>query len=508
MKLFKASQIRELDQFTIVNEPISSIELMERASIKLFRVFKMRYKRQSNVIVFAGPGNNGGDGLALARLLLNDDYNVQVFLCTKPDKLSPDCRSNYDRLNSIGADISIASTKNLPELSNKIVVDALFGSGLSRKADGIFGDIIQHINNSNCEVFSIDIPSGLFCESNIHNEADHIIKANLTVTFQVPKLAFFFAENEKFTGKIRIEDIGLMKEAIEKTETPFSILDQHYISSIYAEPLKFSHKGTKGHALLISGSQGKMGASVLASKGCLRAGIGLLTTHVPCCGYPILQNTVPEAMASIDRTEFHISGIPELDTFNAIGVGPGIGIKTNTQLMLKDLLTRCKIPIVIDADGLNIISKDKSLLELLPDNCILTPHPGEFERLFGSFTDGFERTLKQIELSMSLKCVIVLKGAHTSITTPQGKCYFNSTGNPGLATAGSGDVLTGILVSLLAQGYAADQAALMGVWLHGKAADIYLEEHSMESLISSDICLYLGKAFKTLNEERTTNIYF
>jgi ADP-dependent NAD(P)H-hydrate dehydratase / NAD(P)H-hydrate epimerase len=494
MKLFTADQIRSLDKYTIENEPISSIDLMERAAGKLFKVIKKRYKHNRKVVVFAGPGNNGGDGLALARLLSNDDYTVDVYLFTQKDKLSPDCKANYDRLISIGVQPEIIHPSKLPNLENTVVIDAIFGSGLSRKAEGTFGKVIHYINQQNCTVVAVDIPSGLFCESNSDNDPESIIQANFTVSFQVPKMAYLFAENEQFSGHVIIEDIGLMKEAMEKTPSLYKLIDKTDASQILKKRKKFSHKGTYGHALLLAGSYGKMGAAILSSQACLKSGVGLLTAHVPRCGYDIFQISVPEAMACIDRSEYLITGLPDVSPYNAIGIGPGIGTKPNTVTLMKELLDKYSGALVIDADGLNILAQNKELLDKLPENTILTPHPGEFARLFGSYKDGFERMQKQIELSKQYKCVIVLKGAHTAVTNPDGLCYFNTTGNPGMATAGSGDTLTGMILSFLAQGYTSFEAAQIAVWLHGKSADMYVINQGMEALTATDIINGIGTA--------------
>lgn len=508
MKLFTAEQIRELDTYTIENEPISSVDLMERASTKLFRAIKKLYRQDKPVVVFAGPGNNGGDGLALARLLTNDEFKVQVFVFKKADKLSPDCKVNYDRLLSIGNNPAIINTKKLPDLNGTLVIDAIFGSGLSRKAGGDFGSVIQHINAQDCEVVSVDIPSGLFCESNLDNDPESIIQATYTISFQVPKMAYLFAENEQYTGNVIIEDIGLLKEAMDAIHTPYKLMDTKQVSDLLKKRSKFSHKGNYGHAMLFAGSYGKMGAAILSSRSCLKSGVGLLTSHIPKCGYDIFQTSVPEAMACVDRSEYQLTGLPDISSYNAIGIGPGIGTKPNTVLLMKELLEKCTVPLVIDADGLNILSQEKKLIEQLPENSILTPHPGEFQRLFGSFKDGYERMLKQIEYSKRYNCIIVLKGAHTAITGPDGNCMFNTTGNPGMASAGSGDVLTGMVLSFLAQGYSSLHAASIAVWLHGKSADLYTLKQSMESLTATDIIDGIGSAIGDFYSDSGKENYF
>jgi ADP-dependent NAD(P)H-hydrate dehydratase / NAD(P)H-hydrate epimerase len=496
VKLFKSTQIHEIDAYTIANEPIKSGDLMERAASKLFKVFRSKFNQASDVVFFIGPGNNGGDGLALARMLYNSDFKVAVFLACKPDKLAGDAKLNFDRLQSIGLQPVILSEKDvLPVLDRKIVVDALFGSGLSRPLEGLYRNIVQHINNSKGIVFSIDIPSGLFGESNKNNDRSAVVIAHITVAFQFPRLSFLLAENEHFLGQVIIEDIGLHSEGIQRTPTPFWLLTREHVSRLLIPRKRFSHKGTYGHALLISGSYGKMGAAVLASRACLKSGVGLLTTQIPRKGYEIMQTAIPESMVNIDRSEILVSEFPDLSPFSAIGLGPGIGIKHNTALMTALLIEQSDKPMVIDADGINILAQNKELLNKLKPGTVLTPHPGEFQRLFGTFDCQFERLEFQMKMSVQHKLVIVLKGAFSTITTPDGMCYFNPTGNPGMASAGSGDVLTGIILSMLSQGYSSDVAAIISVWVHGRAADIYASENGMEALTATDIIDNLGKAF-------------
>ena len=496
MKLFKSTQIHEIDAYTIANEPIKSVELMERAASKLYKVFRSKFNHASDVVFFIGPGNNGGDGLALARMLYNSDFNAEVFIVCKPDKLSADAKINFDRLQSIGLQPVLLSEKDtLPILERKIVVDALLGSGLSRPLEGLYSKIVHHINSSKGIVFSIDIPSGLFGESNKGNDRSAIVIADITVSFQFPRLSFLLAENEHFLGQVVIEDIGLHSEGIKKTVSPFSLLTREFVSKQLIPRKRFSHKGTYGHALLISGSYGKMGAAVLASRACLKSGVGLLTTQIPRLGYEIMQTAIPESMVNIDRSEILVSEFPDLTPFSAIGLGPGIGTKHNTALMTTALIEQSDKPMVIDADGINILAQQKGLLQKLKPGTILTPHPGEFQRLFGAFDCQFERLEHQMKMSVEHQLVIVLKGAFSTITTPDGMCYFNPTGNPGMASAGSGDVLTGIILSLLSQGYSPVNAAIVSVWVHGRAADIYAVDNGMEALTATDIIDNLGKAF-------------
>lgn len=504
MKILNAEQIRKADAYTIEHEPITSIDLMERAASMCCSWINENLGNNLSIKIFAGPGNNGGDGLAMARLL-NEDNQVTVYMLSDPDKLSPDARENYKRLTRHSDDIyNLEESCTLPEIYEAdVVIDAMFGSGLSRPLTGLAARVVQHINESGATVIAVDLPSGLYCDQNTYENPDAIVKAHYTLTFQMPKLSFFFAENQIFTGEWYYLDIELLPEAIDLQNSDYLMIENEDVALSLKQRGKFDHKGTFGHALLMAGSFGKMGAAVLASKACLRSGAGLITTHLPSKGYEIIQITVPEAMVSADASSDHLSSLPDLTKFSAIGVGPGIGTNDYTGFLLQQLLKTVKAPLVLDADALNLLAAHPERLELLPKNTILTPHPGEFDRLAGPSANGFERHLKQIKFSKEQKVIIVLKGAHTSITSPDGCCRFNTTGNPGMATAGSGDVLTGIILSLLAQGYEPIQAAITGVYLHGLAGDIAASNVGVESLIASDIIKNISNAFMTIRSGET-----
>jgi ADP-dependent NAD(P)H-hydrate dehydratase / NAD(P)H-hydrate epimerase len=498
MKIFRSSQIREIDHFTIHNEPIKSIDLMERAASKITQWIIQHMSNDIAIQVYVGPGNNGGDALVVARQLAHQNFKPEVFIVRISEKLSPDCEINLNRLKketSIKV-IELFSKNDLSEIpSETILIDGIFGSGLTRKPDGLAKETINHINNSKATIISIDIPSGLFGEDNSTNDSESIIKATYTLTLQFPKLSFFLPENEDYIGKWFILPIGLHPEIIKNTKTPFMFVQHDFIKENLKIRKKFSHKGTFGHVLLISGSYGKMGAAILAAKASLRTGSGLVTVHIPKLGYKIMQTALPEAMVSIDESDLIFSGLNNSLDYSSIGIGPGIGTKPNTVKGFTSLLNNYRNPLVIDADALNILSEHNELIRLIPENSILTPHPKEFERLVGKWKNDYERLQVQIEFAVKNKIVVVLKGAHTSIACPNGDCYFNCTGNPGMATAGCGDVLTGIILSLLGQGYEPKFAAIIGVYLHGLAADIAVEKTSQEALIASDIIENLGNAF-------------
>ncbi len=498
MKILPIEKVRQGDSYTIENEPISDIDLMERAALALKEWFLNHISKDLTIKVFCGSGNNGGDGLALARLLNTAGYPVEACVLKSGQKLSLACQVNYDRLfKKSGVRIyDLTEEDDFPEISGEdIVVDAIFGSGLSRPVKGFPAGLIRHINKNNAVVIAVDVPSGLFCDETNSQNPGAIIEADVTLTFQFPKYAFLFAENFKYVGLWEVLPIGIHEDFIREVEVDNYLIGIEDCRSIFKPRVKYAHKGHFGHALLVAGSYGKMGAAVLASKACLRTGAGLLTTHIPARGYNVMQTAVPEAMVSIDPSECAFSGMIEMSNYNAIGIGPGIGTKEETQKALKLLIQGAEIPLLFDADAINILGANRTWLSFLPKHCIFTPHPREFERLVGKASSDFDRIQLQREFSFRYQSYIILKGAHTSISCPDGRCYFNSTGNPGMATGGSGDVLTGVILGLLAQYYHPKEASILGVYLHGLAGDTAMEERSMESLIATDIIENLGKAF-------------
>jgi len=503
MKIFPASLIAEIDRYTILNEPISDIDLMERASRSIANYITDQTVFSGEVFVFCGTGNNGGDGLAVARMLANVEsrFSLHVFILNYGNGLKNSPSINLERLKTQGkSEINFINNENdFPVLNDDIlVIDALFGNGLNRPLEGKAALLVRHINNSGALIFSIDVPSGLMGEDNSSINPENIIRADETLTFQFPKVSFLFPENEKYVGDWQVLDIGLHPGAIKSIASPYFFLEQDDIKEIMRPREKFSHKGTFGHALLISGAYGKMGAAVLSSKACLRSGVGLLTTHIPAKGVSVLQTAIPEAMLSIDESETIFTGASNIRAFSAIGIGPAIGQAVDTQKAFFELIKASGKPMVIDADALNILGMNPNWIEKLPNGSILTPHPKEFERLSGEKSFGFQRLQKALAIAKQNQVFIVLRGAHSAIVCPDGEVYFNSTGNPGMATAGSGDVLTGIILSLLAQGYNSKDAALVGVYVHGLAGDIAATQKGEISLIASDIIENLSNAFKLL----------
>lgn len=500
MKILTAQQTREADAYTIKNEPIKSIDLMERASQKCVDWLINEYDVSTSFTVFCGVGNNGGDGLVIARMLQQKGYQLSLYIVHFSAPHTVDFSINLDKTKFLGIDpVLLTEESSQFEISpNSVVIDAIFGSGLTRPIDGFIAGIVHHINECEATVVAIDMPSGLFSESNYISRIKNIVQADYTLTFQQPKLTMFFPENFKYVGEFVVLDIGLHENFLNEVETTNYYITSDYIKSILHHRNKFSHKGTFGHALLIAGSEGKMGAEVLSAKACLRTGVGLLTVQIPKKGLNIMQTVIPEVMCITDESDDCISTSIEISSYTSIGIGPGLGQAIPTQHVLKLLIQNSNKPLVIDADALNILSENHTWLAFLPAESILTPHPKEFERLFGKWRSDEERLEKQKQESIKNNVIIVLKGANTSISLPDGAVYFNSTGNPGMATAGSGDVLTGIITSLLAQGYTAKEAAVLGVYLHGLSGDLARDKVGINSLMASDIIDSIQLAYKYL----------
>jgi len=482
-KILTSSQTRQLDAQTMVAQEITSYELMERAVVALFAKMKTVVPDVSgkNFVVIAGTGNNGGDGLGLARMLKNENANVSVWFCDFSQKISDECRKNMDLVREMDSEcVIMLSSTNFNELTipdDAIVIDAMFGTGLGRCVTGKYAEVIGIVNKAKAKVWSIDIPSGLFGEDNLANDGA-IIKANHTFAIGNLPLSAMFAENSRFYGMILLVDIGHDEKSKEAMSSNFAMIEKFDIAKMLKIRHPFDHKGTFGHALLIAGSRGKAGAAVMASRACLRSGVGLLSVLSPEDICEIMQISVPEAMYMDGWTENE-------NNFTAIGIGPGIGLGDSAQKLVNEVLD-CGKPCVVDADALNIIAKDTALLDKI-SNCILTPHPKEFERLFGKFSSAVERLHFMSDFSVKHHCVIVLKGGVTSISLSDGHILFYIGMNPGIATGGSGDVLTGITASMLAQGYTIDNAAVASVWIHGETGKLASSEYGMISTIATDI---------------------
>ncbi|MEN8138904.1 MAG: NAD(P)H-hydrate dehydratase [Bacteroidota bacterium] len=503
MKILSPSQIKEADLFTIKNEPIPSIELMERAAMQCYNwVVKNLYKDKP-IDIFCGVGNNGGDGLVISRLLINAGWNIRTYIVEFSGNFSDDFKINYERLKGLTDIIHIKDFNTIPVIDGGYIIDAIFGVGLSKAPVGFTKSLIEKINKSNARVIAIDMPSGLYAQQKT-DDTNSIIKADYTLTFQSVKLSLLLPEYAEFSGSFEVLDIGLLKEYIDSTESYYHLLDKSFVSGLWKKRKKFSHKGSYGHSLIVGGSTGKIGAILLTTKAAVKSGSGLVTSLIPKCGYQVLQTAVPEAMVLMEG-ENHLDSLYYSIKPTAIGIGPGLGTVVGTHELLKSFLEDNRTPMVLDADALNHLSQHREMMDMLPEGAVLTPHPKEFERLVGTWNDDYEKMKLASEFSMNYQVILVLKEAHTSIFMPDGNIYFNSTGNPGLASGGSGDVLTGIITSLIAQGYSNFEACALGVYIHGRTADISLElgEESVESFSAGDIIKNIGKAFIELKNDQT-----
>ena len=502
MKILNAQQLKAADQATIKNEPIASIDLMERAAYQCFHWISERKEANALIHVFCGMGNNGGDGLAIARMLHDEDFDVKAYVVHYSDAYTDDFVTNYQRAEDIGIHPeSIYGIEDFPEIYSKdLIIDAIFGTGLNKPIRGFTKDIVQKINQSEAAVFAIDMPSGLFVDKPV-KPGNAVIQSDICLTFHSPKLAFLLPENQKYVEAFVVFNIELDPDFIDTLDTPYYLITNRSIRSFYKERNRFSHKGDFGHILIIGGSFGKIGATVLASKAALKSGAGLVTAYIPKCGYNIMQTALPEAMVEVD-SETIIEHINYKTKATAIGMGIGMGTHEKTQQAFEDFLKNNTLPLVLDADALNLLAIKPSLSKLLPPNTILTPHPKELERLIGSWENDYEKLALAQNFSKKNQCILLIKGAHTAVVDGD-TIYFNSSGNPSLATAGTGDVLTGLISGLLAQQYTALEAALFGVYIHGLAADIAIDFESIESFTASDIFQYIPEAFSTLLKKRS-----
>lgn len=472
---------------------------MERAAAQLFEWMHSRLRgTQVNIKLFCGIGNNGGDGMVLARKLHEHDYSIKVYVVNYSEKRSEDFLLNLERLKDgkVWPDF-INKETDLPEISSKdIIVDAIFGIGLNRAPDDWVGNLIKHINDSRAFTLSVDVPSGLPLDSSPWKPS-YVIRASYVLSFQVPKLVFFLPETGVYVNQWEILDIGLNQEFIAKTDADFELITRSEVLPLYRPRLKFSHKGTYGHAVIVGGSYGKIGAVQLASNACLSVGSGLVSAFVPKCGYNSLQTAIPEIMVLTGSRERSISEIAIPFKASVVGIGMGMGLDDDTVSAFGSFLKNSKLPMVIDADGLNILSQNPQMLNDVPELSVLTPHPKELERLIGYWTSDFEKLEKAKAFAAKHNLVVLIKGAHT-ITIHNGKGYVNTTGNPGMATAGSGDVLTGMITGLMAQGYSSLEAAIFGVYLHGLAGDLAASSNGYEALKASIIVENIGNAYSEL----------
>ncbi|WP_185882939.1 NAD(P)H-hydrate dehydratase [Blattabacterium cuenoti] len=504
MKILSSDQIKKVDQYCIDSESISRIELMEKSAKSCFNwIIQHLTKNNTPFIILSGVGNNGGDGLALARILYIHGFQVSVYILNVSNHYSDEFLINKNKALKYGIKLeNIYQGDVFPILNRKsYLIDSIFGIGFNRTIGNFWKKFIHFINEKKFRsIISIDVPSGIFIEKQNHTY-DDIIQSNYTLTFEVPKLPFFLPSYDKYVGKWFILNIGWKNHYIKKMYTKNFYIDEYYIKKIKKKREKFSHKGNYGYGVLIGGSYGMIGSIILSGKASIRSGIGKLILYTPHCGYSIIQNQIPEAIIQTDKNKNYISNIVSLpNNINSIGIGMGMGTNYHTKYALESFLMKCNknIPIVIDADAINIIAKHLNLLNYLPHESIITPHPKEFSRIFGIWKNDYQKLQMLTNISKKYNIFIILKGAHTIISTPDKELYFNSTGNPGMATAGSGDVLSGIIVSLLSQGYSPKNSCIISVYLHGLSGDIAKNQFNEEFITSTDIIHYLSKAFQKI----------
>ncbi|MCC8036504.1 MAG: NAD(P)H-hydrate dehydratase [Rikenellaceae bacterium] len=494
MKILTGGAIKEIDKATMKTEGISSLELMERASEEMARTICESVCETDSLLFFIGKGNNGGDGLAVARMVANIGFRCGTVMLYPADELSMDCKFNFERLPE---KINIYNWgEEFPANDYDLVVDAILGSGLKGTAEGVAKEAISYLNGLSKKVISIDIPSGMSPEPPAGSGA--IVKADLTITIQFPKLSMLLPESGNRCGDIKIVDIGLDTKFTDNSDSYFFTTQEDIIPMLESRP-KFSNKGSFGHALLICGSSEMFGAAILSVGGALRSGCGLVTAHIPGKQSAALLATAPSAMVSCADKKDHFTSLPfDLEKYNVCGCGPGLGQREDTVQALTRLLHAFDRPMVLDADALNMLSSHPHLQELIPEGSVLTPHPGEFERLVGKWRDENEKLEKLRYLAIRLKSTVVLKGAHTAVCLPDSSIHFNSTGTPGMAKGGSGDVLTGLITGLMARGYTGPQASVLGVYLHGLGGEKAAEYYGAEAMNSADLPDFIAEAYREL----------
>lgn len=493
MKILSASQVQDADQYTIKHEPISSLELMERASNAFVEKLVELFPEKPTTCIFCGTGNNGGDGLAISRILRKKGWQVLTYVLGNYEEGSDDFKANLER---VGEYSIITDDLEYPEIEEGLIIDALFGSGLSRPLQGRHAEKVEHLNAQTATRIAVDIASGLFSDQPMPKGA-LAFRADMTISFQVPKLAFLLPESDSFVGDWFIVDIGLDTDFIESQETNLSISEYADLKTLLPARSRFAHKNQVGRLQIVAGSRGKMGAAVLCTRAAFKAGAGLVNVHVPACGLSILQTAVPEAMVTEDVEHDLIKEIDQ--TGDTVALGPGLGTNQETVEALQNFLCMQTMPLVIDADGINILSENPDMLSIIPPESILTPHPGEFKRLVGEWENDFEKIEKLRSFCRKYRLNVVLKGAFSAVCSSQGIISFNPSGNPGMATAGSGDVLTGVVGALLAQGLQPLDALRLGVCLHGLAGDLATEKEGYPWITASDIIDNLAEAASWLD---------
>jgi len=531
MKVVTAKEMREIDRKTILKIGVPGRVLMERAgavvAAKVMELFEPR-----KIIVIACGGNNGGDGLVAAKELFNRKWNVKVLLVTKEDRMSRDCLAQLKVARKLGIPLEFRTTITGKDVHGAVVVDAMLGTGLNKDIAGPIARVIAFLNSSSTPVISVDLPSGISSDSG--QVMGVAVKASYTVTFGLPKRGHLLYPGADYTGKLFVEEIGFPREFLTLNDINVEIPDKGMMAQLVPERPRYSHKGDYGHVLVVAGSTGRTGAAIMAAKACLRAGAGLVTMGVPESLMDVFQSRVTEEMTLPlpDRGDGTVS-VKAVDAIlrfssekaDAICIGPGIGVSDETRKLMREMVSSSRTPLVIDADGINSLGRDRigkertrNILRKALAPLVLTPHPGEMARLISldgsrsqeADTKGISDLRAQIErdriniaiaFSKATGACLVLKGVPTVIAGSNGRAFINTTGNPGMATAGAGDILAGMVASFVAQGLDAMNASLLGAYMHGLAGDFAAAQKGMPSLVASDIADSIPDAFRELAKE-------
>ncbi len=517
MKVLTSQQMKEIDRKAIEEIGIPGPVLMENAGLQIVKVIRARFPeiQKERVLIVAGKGNNGGDGLVVARHLWNLGGRPKVLLLAAKQDVKGDADLNLGIADKIGVDIvEILSVedwkKNKRELSAAtLIVDAIFGTGLMNPAQGLYATAIEDINKAKAYKVAVDIPSGL--SSDTFQIIGPAVKADLTVSLGAPKISHVFPPAEDWVGELIIADISLPSRLFEDENLKLEVVEKQALMPYFKRRQRDSHKGTYGHLLILAGSLGKTGAAVMAGKAALRLGAGLVTVGTAQSCLPIVARSMMELMTEplpeTGEKTIAREAVPKAVKFlpgkDALLIGPGISTHPSTADFVLSLLPKVKCPAVIDADALNVLAGHLDVLKSLAGRAVLTPHPGEFARLLGLNTkDVLDKRLELVpHFAEKYRVYLVLKGYRTLIANPQGKVYINPTGNPGMASGGSGDVLSGMIASLIMQEKDILGATLAAVYLHGLSGDIGADRLGERPLIAGDLIRYLPQALKMMEEK-------
>jgi NAD(P)H-hydrate epimerase len=519
MKVVTAEEMRSIDRKTIEEYGIPGLVLMERAGLSVALKVKELFEKKK-IIVLAGGGNNGGDGIVAARNLFNWGWNVKILLLSEVDRLSADCLAQYEIARKMGVHIESRSTLNAGDLHSAVVIDAIIGTGLKKPVKSPISALIRSINKSDVPVVSVDMPSGISADNGgVLGEA---VQADYTVTFGLPKIGHMLAPGKEYSGRLFIEEIGFPGELLESEALSVQAVHEHDASALLPERPADSYKGDFGHVLVVAGSRGKTGAAFMTARACLRSGAGLVTIGVPETLSGVFQGRITEEMVLplpdtgkgvlSDKAYSAIADFLDRKA-DVLAAGPGLTSGSPVAKLIKQLIATVTVPMVLDADALNAISGETGLLDRAKSPVVLTPHIGEMARLLAkksrktglqSVSADLINTIKSDKVGAARSFAkehgvyLVLKGAPTIIAEPEGEVRINTTGNPGMATAGTGDVLTGMIAALLGQGLQPLDASVLGVYLHGSAGDFAASVKGLHSLVASDIVEQIPSALSAL----------